>query len=362
MTKINQIILKNYRNFEFKEILFSKKLNIFFGHNGSGKTNILESISLINKGRGIRNAQFLNIIRNNTENFLIKSLIEIQDIEYDVKIFTKKNDEKIKKIVEVNNENSKDSNSFINKSLSNLIFLPEMERLFQSNPSNRRNFIDRLIFSERIDYNQLINKYKKRLLERSKIIREYKIDDAWIKIIENEISEIGIKIYQLRNLQLDILNNNINILNKSNNYNLNIKIHLKDNFYSRDLDVDKFNVHLKNSREFDKHFGGSKIGPHKSDFIVLVDNNSDASQLSTGQQKTIILMLLLAQCNYLVNFKRIEPVLLFDEICSHLDSFNRKILLDMINNFNLQFFLTGTDKTLFSFVSTNAKFYNITNI
>ena len=73
-------------------------------------------------------------------------------------------------------------------------------------------------------------------------------------------------------------------------------------------------------------------------------------------------MILLAQCNYLVNHKNIKPILLFDEIGSHLDSNNRKILLDMIDRFEIQFFLTGTDKSLFSFISTNAYFYNITDI
>ena len=81
--------------------------------------------------------------------------------------------------------------------------------------------------------------------------------------------------------------------------------------------------------------------------------------LSTGQQKTVVLMILLAQCNYLVNCKNINPSLLLDEIGSHLDSYNRQILLDMINRFEIQFFLTGTDKDLFSFVSTKAQFYNI---
>ena len=71
-------------------------------------------------------------------------------------------------------------------------------------------------------------------------------------------------------------------------------------------------------------------------------------------------MILLAQCNYLVNHSKIKPIFLFDEIGSHLDKHNRQILLDMIKRFEIQFFLTGTDKNLFSFVSTNAQFYNIT--
>ena len=73
-------------------------------------------------------------------------------------------------------------------------------------------------------------------------------------------------------------------------------------------------------------------------------------------------MILIAQCNYLINDQKLSPIFLFDEIASHLDIHNRKILLDMINRFEIQFFLTGTDKNLFSFVSTKAQFYNITDI
>ena len=113
------------------------------------------------------------------------------------------------------------------------------------------------------------------------------------------------------------------------------------------------------SRSYDKQYGGTKIGPHKSDILGIINNDFDASLLSTGQQKTVVLMILLAQCNYLVNCKDINPILLLDEIGSHLDSNNRQILLDMIDRFEIQFFLTGTDKDLFSFVSTKAQFYNI---
>jgi len=119
---------------------------------------------------------------------------------------------------------------------------------------------------------------------------------------------------------------------------------------------------LIDSRSYDKRYGGTKIGPHRSDISAIINNDFDASLLSTGQQKTIVLMILLAQCNYLVNYKKINPILLLDEIGSHLDLYNRQILLDMINRFEIQFFLTGTDKDLFSFMSTKAQFYNITDL
>ena len=343
-------------------IFFEAKSNILFGDNGSGKTNILESISMISKGRGFRNANIVDLIKNNNEGFLIGSTLEIDNNNYNIEIQSKKIDDKYKKIVNLNDDSSKENQTFLNSKLSYLIFLPEMERLFQSSPSYRRNFIDRLIFSEHKDYNKLINKYKKNITERTKILQQYKIDESWINYVENQISEIGLKIYEIRNTQINILNKHIGILNKINTYDFSVNLILKDSFFYDNLTKESYLAQLIQNRDYDRKFGGIKIGPHKSDLVGKINNEFDASQLSTGQQKTVVLMILLAQCNYLINTVNVKPILLLDEICSHLDKNNRKILLDLINQFDIQLFLTGTEKTLFSFISTNVKFYNITEL
>ena len=362
MARIKNIVLKNFRNFTKINISFNNKSNIFFGDNGTGKTNILEAISLLTKGRGIRNATIHDLIKKSNETFLVKSNIEINKNDYEIDVYTKKENERLKKVICINDDDSKESNDFLNESLSYLVFLPEMERLFQSSPSNKRNFIDRLIFSEKNNYNKLINRYKKNIFERNKLLQNNTFDEVWIKQIENEISSIGLEIYELRNSQITMLNLHIENLNKTNDFQFDIVLKIKDNFYNSNLNHQTYLNYLMESREFDKQFGGTKIGPHRSDIVATINNKFDGSQLSTGQQKTIVLMILLAQCNYLVNSKKISPILLLDEICSHLDSNNRKILLDIMNKFDLQLFLTGTEKTLFSFMSTNVKFYNITEL
>ncbi len=362
MAKIKNIEFYNFRNFKNFKTSFDEKLNILFGDNGSGKTNILEGISLIAKGKGIRNSNLTNLIKEKEDNFLIKNNLEIQKNDFNIEIFTEQKNEKFKKVIKVNNDSSKDTLNFLNQSISYLIFLPEMERLFQASPSYRRNFLDRLIFSSRNDYNRLINKYKISLLERNKILQSYNIDDDWINRIENEICSLGLEIFKLRNSQLNILNLELNNMKNDHNFKFDVKLKIKDNFLNKEISFEEYLLNLQNSRLYDKQFGGAKFGPHKSDIISIINNEFDSSLLSTGQQKTIVLMVLLAQCNYLVNNKKINPIFLFDEIGSHLDKNNRQILLDMINRFEIQFFLTGTEKNLFSFVSTNAKFYNITEL
>ena len=362
MAIVKNINLSNFRNFRNLNLSFDDKINIFFGQNGCGKTNILEAISLIAKGRGIRNSSIFNLISKNKDNFLIKNNLEIKYDNYNIEIFSENKNSILKKIIKINDDSSKDSLDFLNQSVSYIIFLPEMERLFQTSPSQRRNFLDRLIFSSKNNYNRLINKYKKFLLERIKILQGNVIDDDWLDTVESEICNLGMEIYKERLMQIGFINNNFLTLKTDHKFKFNVELKIKDDFFKNQISFEEYLSNLKGSRIFDKKYGGTKIGPHKSDLIAIINDDFEASLLSTGQQKTVILMILLSQCNFLVNYKNINPILLFDEIGSHLDSNNRQILLDMINRFKIQFFLTGTDKNLFSFVSTNAKFYNINNI
>ena len=362
MAKIKNIEFTNFRNFNNFKISFDDKLNILFGDNGCGKTNILEGISLIAKGRGIRNSNIANLIKKGKDKFLIKNDLEINKNNFDIQIFTEIKNDKFKKIIKINDDVSNDFLDFLNKSISYLVFLPEMERLFQASPSYRRNFIDRLIFSSKNDYNQLVNKYKKTLIERIKILQTNNFDEDWLNHIENEISLLGLEINNLRISQLNSLNSELLTLKKDHNFQYDVVLKIKDSSLESGITHEKYLSILQNSRLFDKKYGGTKIGPHRSDIISIINNDFEASLLSTGQQKAVVLMILLAQCNFLVNKKNINPILLFDEIGSHLDNQNRQILLDMINRFDIQFFLTGTEKNLFSFVSTNAQFYNITEV
>ena len=116
MARINSIRLNNFRNFKNLDLLFGDKSNIFFGNNGSGKTNILEAISLISKGRGIRNSKINSLIKSKENKFYIKSCLEIKNIIYDIDISIDNKDEKLSKITKINGDQSKESLVFLNSS------------------------------------------------------------------------------------------------------------------------------------------------------------------------------------------------------------------------------------------------------
>ena len=159
--------------------------------------------------------------------------------------------------------------------------------------------------------------------------------------------------------QFLLLINNLNIYLKDFNLPFKIDTKLIDKFYNSNFKNEDYEDVLKKNRKIDALVGGCAIGPHKSDYMFCVNDNSYVSQLSTGQQKTIILLMYLSQCKYLSEIKFKKPILLLDEVCSHLDDINRNVLLTLIETFNLQVFMTGTSENLFSFLSTKANFCNI---
>ena len=303
MGYFNSINLINFRNFENYSISFSKNCNVLYGKNGSGKTNILEGISLLSKGRGLRKDKFANIIKKNSEKFIIKSDFKIEEITYNLIAQTENINNRFKKILSVNNDKSSDSLELIYDKTPFLNFLPETERLFQSSPSVRRSLVDQFIYSSQNKYNKLVNRYNKLIQERSKILISNNNDESWINQLEKNISLDALQIYSFRENQIKILINNLNIYLKDFHLPFKIDAKLIDKFYTSNISYQDYETKLKDSRKIDILVGGCGIGPHKSDYMFYVNDNSYVSQLSTGQQKTIILLMYLSQCKYLSEVK-----------------------------------------------------------
>ena len=368
MNFFEKIHLENYRNFNNYSINLNRDCNVIYGINGSGKTNILESISLFERGRGFRKEKIENFSNNKSTNniFKVSSKYINNNNEVDLVITNKIYENKFKKKLTINGSDSNESIKHFENLFSIICFLPEMERFFLSTPSVRRNFLDKLIYGVDRDYLTILNQYKKKVLERNKILKQHIYDQEWIKQVEIEIANIGMSIFQKRIHHLNILNSNLSLLNQSGAKFYQIELQTFDNYIldfksSYDKVRNSYLLELKKSRDIDSIIGGCKIGPHKTDIVGINHSNQlNVNQSSTGQQKTVVLLIIIAQCKYLLETLKRKPVILFDEVCSHLDKNNRSLLLDLINSLSVQTIMTGTEKDFFSFLSTKASYYNIT--
>ena len=364
MGYFKNINFNNYRNFSSYNISFDRGSNVILGKNGSGKTNILEGISLFEKGRGFRKDKIINLInyQNKDKGFKIDSDFKNEKNQLKISIF---NSEKNLKKISVNESFEIESIKYFESLFSIIHFLPEMERLFIATPSFRRNFLDRLIFSSDKNYNLIVSSYKKLIYERQLILKKISFDEDWIEKVEKNIIKFGSIIYKKRILHIEIINKILQRISLPKNFSSEFILKLHDDFLEHNSkiydDIDKYLYKIKNSRKNDFFSGRCAYGPHLSDLIGYNTNdNFNLNQLSTGQQKTIVLLIIIAQSEYLINSLNLKPVILLDEICSHLDLINRELLLYLINKLKVQVFMTGTEKSFFSFLSTKANYCNIT--
>jgi len=152
------INFNNYRNFSKSSLSFEKGCNIIIGRNGSGKSNVLEGISLFEKGRGFRRDLLKNMININNpkEMFLINSNFSTQENDLNLLLLCELNDNKLKKKLLVNGSHSKENVKYFERLYSIIYFLPEMERFFLNSPTVRRSFLDRLINNTDKNYYKLI--------------------------------------------------------------------------------------------------------------------------------------------------------------------------------------------------------------
>ena len=359
MAYFKNIKISNFRNFKDFNLDFSKKCNVFYGSNGCGKTNLLEAISIFSKGRGIRKDKIFNFIKRNEKFFSNETNFINENVEYELNAFSEIKNNKFQKKIKLNGEISTEVNNKIQSLITFLIYIPENERLFMASPTTRRNLFDHFIFSYSPRHNSLLNFYKKKIIERNIILNNNVTDESWLEKIEADIAKSGMEIYEQRIKQSNIFEKNLEQINEYLTLPFKVNIKINDSFFKSRITTDEYKYTLKQNREIDKIIGGTKFGPHKSDTIFNINQIYPASQLSTGQQKTLVLLLYFAQCNYLVNYCNKKPILLLDEINSHLDDFNIQLLLKIVQQFEIQVFMTGTKKDLFSFLSTNTNFYNI---
>lgn len=332
---IEKLNLLNFRNYNEQEIILDKNINVFYGDNAQGKTNIIEAIYMCALGRSFRTIREKETIKLEKD----KAIINID-------FFKNNRNQKIR--VELDNNGK---NIFINdikvKKISEIlgniivvIFNPDDIEILKGNPEKRRKFLDIMIGQLKPKYIYNLSQYLKVLQQRNNYLKQIKYENKssdLLEIWDEQLYNLSKEINYYRNLFIEKINNNINnIHNKITNNNEKIELKYSSNFNNNYKD------NLKKFLKNDIEKGYTKLGIHRDDFRLFINNRPIDIFGSQGQYRSAILSLKLTELNIIKEEIGENPILLLDDFMSELDSKRKNNFLD--NIYDIQVLITCTDK------------------
>ena len=337
---IQNLRLINFRNYLNIELDTSNKSVVLLGKNGAGKTNILEAISLLSKGTGIRGVN-IESMQNSSSNsqWSISYQVHSQNSVYPI-IIAKNNS---KRSILISNKNH--NYITLHKIISIVWLIPQLDHIFLKSQSERLKFFDRVVHIFDTNYTSYIIRYNKAKQDRSKLLRNNSVDDFWLSSLENVMAENGMKIAQTRFSVLQILQN---VLSKNSSSDSFFKaiIEIRSQVFTLLNDgnsIENYKEHLQKSRARDSTTNLVSFGVHNDNVQIFhLEKNLIASNCSTGEQKILLLSLILSSVLAKQDIGE-YPILLLDDIMSHLDIYYQEKLLETIVSIKCQVWITDID-------------------
>jgi DNA replication and repair protein RecF len=339
---LEQINVQNYRNFSELLLDFTNGINIIIGLNGSGKTSILEAISLLSPGKGLKLANFNDVCKSGAgtwkTEFRLQSKLGKAEITTD---FSTKN-----KLRKISYNGSKIASSELSNLLNVVWLTPQMEDLFLGSSSNRRRFLDRIVYNYDTRHAKALVKYEHFMRERNKILsqKDFMSQYSWLTTLEEKMAIEAKSIEYARQNAMNLMQESIDLLETPFP-----KAYLEiSELFKEQGKIDGFiesYMHiLKMNRQKDSYSSRTNFGVHKSDLLVSHKSQERLARIcSTGEQKALLISVILASIEFILRNTQTTPIILLDELFVHLDDCKKKHLAEYITSSKLQTFITATD-------------------
>ncbi|MEP2828641.1 DNA replication/repair protein RecF [Parvibaculum sp.] len=356
---LSRLVVTDFRSYARAELALDGRPVVLTGDNGAGKTNLLEAVSLLSPGRGLRGVPYAEIARDSgAGGWAVAATLETEDGAVRVGTGIEPGVETARsRQVRVDGEQA--GPSALAELVSVVWLTPAMDRLFVEGTSERRRFLDRLVMGFDPAHGTRAGAYDRALRERNKLLADDVFDDAWLSGLEGQMAEHGVALAAARVEMLARLRGALEAAQDGPFPRALVAIEgsLEAAVLSEAaVDVeDAFCARLKEMRGRDAAAGRALDGPHRSDLLVRhAAKDREARLCSTGEQKALLIGMVLANARLLAARGR-PPLLLLDEIAAHLDEERRAALFDEIVGLNLQAFMTGTDPSLFQSLGERAQ-------
>lgn len=366
---VTRLRLTNFRNYAAFRYDGDKRPVVLTGPNGAGKTNLLEAISYLAPGRGLRGARLTDIDRrgatgetmNNPGGWAVAATV--QTLDGPVDIGTGREPDSTRRTVRVSNQDA--TNQAALASYVSIVWLtPQMDRLFIDSASARRRFLDRLAYGFDPSHASRVNAYDHAMRERARLLKSGRRDNDWLAALEDTMAERGVAIAAARLSLTDRLNEIATVAaGPFPRARITAGGAVED--WLRESPAlaaeDRLRERLAANRGLDADSGRTTEGAHRGDLVVShIEKQMPAELCSTGEQKALLIAIILAHARLLSDHNGAAPLMLLDEVAAHLDSERRRALFAEILEHGAQAWMTGADPALFDEISPrHASFYTV---
>ncbi|MBQ1473728.1 MAG: DNA replication/repair protein RecF [Ruminococcus sp.] len=345
--KVNALHFENYRNLKDNTIAPSERVNVIYGENANGKTNLLEALWLFCGGHSFRGAKENELIRFDRDFFRLKMDFESGEREQSAEILFDKN----KKSIKLNGVD-KNSSSYLTEVFSAVVFSPEHLSLIKQGPNVRRRFLDAAICQQRIRYASLLSQYSRIIVQRNALLKDiYKNKDLkeTLFIWDDSLSVVGAQIIKERFEYIRQMRESAKTFHKGisgDKEELDIICQCTAKAEENDS-IEIIRDKLKNaflaSRHEDYHTGYTSVGPHRDDLDIKINGISARRFGSQGQQRSAVLSMKLSEAELLYRKNNERPVILLDDVLSELDNSRQDFLLNKVEDY--QVFVTCCEES-----------------
>ena len=349
---LTQLNLAQFRCFSRLQLKTDHRSIILTGENGSGKTSILEAISLFSPGRGLRRAKVADLARHlsPSPSWKVSCQIDRDGTQRSVETTWMNSS---KRRLEIDGKSVKQAE--LNDCLTILWLTPAMDRLWSESADGRRRFLDRTTMSLIADHAVDVMAYDRAMRERNRLLRLPDSDAHWLKALEFKMGEAGAKLTRQRLYAIERLTRAL--AGSVSPFPIgDIRLISQEGAQATTVDREELTEAFRLSRPRDFKAGRTLIGPHRADLVVEFQGQNRAAQLcSTGEQKALLISLILANARAILEDFDCPPVMLLDEIAAHLDMHRFQMFLAEAKQLDCQMWMTGTEWALFDSLAEEAQ-------
>ena len=365
---VTRLALTDFRNYRTARLDLAAGPVVLTGPNGAGKTNLLEAVSVLSPGRGLRNARLADFDRRHAEGevdirWAVAATIETR--RGPVRIGTGRDPAGgERRVVRIDGDNAR-GQAALGEVIGVTWLTPQMDRLFIEGPSARRRFLDRLVLGLDPAHAARVSSHEHAMRERARLLRDGPNDPAWLDAIEETMAAQGVAVAAARRDAVERLDDACTAAEGPFPH-ARLSLQGAVEAWLDELPAlaaeDRLRAALKEGRAADAMSGGATVGPHRSDLAVThAEKGIPAETVSTGEQKALLISIVLAHAKLQRQTRGEPPLLLLDEVAAHLDTARRDALFATLLDLEGQVWLTGTDAAIFASLRQAARFLSVSD-